>query len=369
MQKQRVMDTLTKLLSEVSQLNFEDLFLLKERILLETANQKADIYTKLSEQLKVCPYCGDENYIKWGRYREMNRYMCKTCQRTFVPTTGTAIHCSKKPDEFINFSAVMFSEGMNTLKNQSKRVGISKTTAFYWRHRILIAMGCEIPVFKNATEMDDIWLRYSQKGRKGLKYSRKRGRSSHKADNNFQSKIMITKERNGELDMSFIKIGRLSEKDLTDRFSEKFTETSILYSDMHPSIRAFSSSQNIKHESFKAKNHVKNKLCHVQTVNYLAGAFKDIVNKHLRGVSSKYLQNYANWFAVREKYKKSKDGVKNMITDCFSNIKAWDMSTNIEKLYEQFLSNHSVRTYRCPTKKKWKSQNWNFENAKSGIYL
>ncbi|MCK5678033.1 MAG: IS1595 family transposase [Flavobacteriaceae bacterium] len=363
------MGNLAKIMSGISQLNFEDLFLLREQVSLETAKQKKEIYAKLSEQVKLCPHCGSENFIKWGTYSEMNRFMCKECHHTFIPTTGTAIHWSKKPDELINFSTVMFSEGLSTLKHQSKRVGVSQTTAFHWRHRILIALGSETPVFKNATEMDDIWLRYSQKGRKGLKYSRKRGRSSHKGDNNFQAKVLITKEREGELDVSLIKIGRLSEKDLSDKFSGKFTETAILYSDMHPSIRAFSKSENIKHEVFKAKTHAKNKLCHVQTVNYLAGAFKDTVNKSLRGVSTKYLQNYANWFALKEKYKKNKDAVKNMITGCLSNIKAWDMSTNIEKMYEQFLLNHSVRTYRCPTQKRWKYQNWNSENAKSGIYI
>ena len=363
------MGNLAKIMSGISQLNFEDLFLLRERISLETANKEKEIYTKLSEQVKSCPSCNSENYIKWGHYRNMNRFMCKDCKQTFIPTTGTAIHWSKKPNEFINFSLVMFTEGLNTLKQQSKRVGVSQNTAFYWRHKILIALGSETPVFTKATEMDGIWFRYSQKGRKGLKYSRKRGKSSHKGDNNFQAKILITKERKGKLDMSLLKIGRLSAKDLSDKFSGKFTETAIIYSDKHPSIKAFTKLENIKHESFKAKTHAKNKLCHVQTVNYLAGAFKYSVNRCLRGVSTKYLQNYANWFAVKEKYKKSKDGAENMITDCLSNVKAWDMSTNIEKLYEQFLLNHSVRTYRCPTHKKWKYQNWNFENAKSGIYI
>jgi len=45
------------------------------------------------------------------------------------------------------------------------------------------------------------------------------------------------------------------------------------------------------------------------------------------------------------------------------------MITKSEKLYEQFLVIHSVRTYRFPTQKIWKYQNWNFENAKFGIYI
>ncbi len=363
------METLEKLLPKISQLNFEDLFLLKERILQETEKQKTDIYKNLQNQVTSCPHCASVKFTKWGHYGDMNRFKCKDCNKTFIPTTGTAIHWSKKPDEFINFSTVMFSEGFNTLKLQSKRVGISIVTAFNWRHRILISLGSETPIFKKETEMDGIWFRYSQKGRKGLKYSRKRGRSSHKGDNNFQAKVLITKERNGVSDMSLIKIGRLSEDDISNKFSGKFEKTAILYSDKHPSIKAFSKSESINHENFKAKEHVENKDCHVQTVNYLAGALKNKVNTLLHGVSTKYLQNYTNWLAIKEKFKNDKNSVKSIITNCLSNTKAWDMSVNIEKLYEQFILNHSVRTYRCPTIKMWKYQNWNFENAKLGIYL
>lgn len=363
------MGVLAKIISQIPHLNFEELFLLGEQISLQTVKQKHEIYTNLEKQIKCCPHCKSENYIRWGNYSNMKRFMCKECNRTFIATTGTAIHWLKKPDEFINYATIVFSEGFNTLEQQSKRVGISQNTAFYWRHRILIALGSDVPIFKKATEMDEIWFRYSQKGRKGLKYSRKRGRSSHKGDNSFKAKVMITKERLGELDMSLIKIGRLSAQNIVDKFSGKFTKTSILFSDKHPSFKCFSKSEGINHEVFTAKSHVKNKICHVQTVNYLAGAFNNGVNHCLRGVSTKYLQNYATWFAVKEKYKNSKEKIKNIITDCLSNIKAWDMNTNIEKLYEQFILNHSERTYRCPTKKTWKYQNWNFENAKSGIFI
>ena len=263
----------------------------------------------------------------------------------------------------------MFSENFNSLEALSKRVHISKKTAFEWRHRILISLGSESPNFKGITEMDGIWFLYSQKGRKGLKYSRKRGGSSRKGDNNFQAKVLITKERDGGADMSLVKIGRLSKADISRNISGKFESTSILVSDKHSSIASFAKSEHIKHESFIAKKHVRDKIYHVQTVNNIAGSLRSKINNGLRGVSTKYLQNYVNWFAVKDKYKSSKDKVKKTIMLCISNRKSWDMFTNIENLYKEFILNYSVRTYRCPTKKQWKSQNWNYENAKLGIYI
>lgn len=363
------MNDFAKIQQKIYDLSYEELFLLDELISTQKLKKKQEIYSKVAEQVNECPHCHSKKYTKWGKYKTKIRYKCNSCKRTFTATTGTALHYLKKPNVYLNYITVMFSEGFNSLESEAKRIGISKTTAFSWRHRTLIALGSEAPFFNGFTEIDDIWFRYSQKGRKGLKYSRTRGRSSHKGDSNFQAKLLITKEREAALDMSVVKIGRLSSDDISNKLSGKFSEHSTLISDKHPSIKKFAKSENVNYESFIAKSHVKEKKYHVQTVNYIAGALKNGINHRLRGVSTKYLQNYATLFSVREKYKQNKNKVKNIIIDCFSNIKAWDMNTNIEKIYEQFILNNSKRTYRCPTNASWKSQNWNLQNAKLGVFI
>jgi len=363
------MEDFKNILQSIGNLSLEEIFILEEHLSSKKTKEKQEIYSSISEQVDQCPHCHSEAVIKWGNYKGMDRYMCKNCKRTFIPTTGTAVHRLKKPDIFLNFATVMLSEGFNSLKAEAERVGISKTTAFEWRHRLLVSLGSGAPGYNGITEIDDIWFRYSQKGRKGLKYGRKRGRSSHRGDNGYQTKLLITKEREGALDMSVVTIGRLSEQDISGKLGGKFGDDAVIMSDSHPSIKKFSNTENVKHESFIAKSHVKDKTCHVQTVNQLASTIKDRVNHRLRGVSTKYLQNYATWLSVMEKYKSTKGKVKEIVILSLSNIKAWDMHTNIEKLYEQFILNHSTRTYRCPVKKEWKSQNWNFENAKTGVFI
>ena len=158
------MGILAKIISQSSRLNFEDLFLLSEQISLQRSKHKEEIYTRLGEQVKSCPHCQSGNYITWGNYNKMKRFMCKECNRTFIPTTGTAMHWLKKPNEFINYLTVVSGVGGYVFDRLSNRVGISSDSAFYWRHRILIALNSGTPMFKKATEMDDIWVRYSQKG-------------------------------------------------------------------------------------------------------------------------------------------------------------------------------------------------------------
>lgn len=363
------MSAIIQIKEQIAALNFEELYELEEFISGNIDKQKQSIIEIALPQKCDCPHCMSSEIIKWGNSKGFQRFMCKKCKRTFTNKTGSLLHHIKKADELIKYSMLMFSEGINNLETLAKRIGISKKTALDWRHKILISLGSEAPVFKKLTEIDGVWFRYSQKGRKGLKYSKKRGRSSHQGDSGFQAKVLITKERKGILDMSFIKIGRLSKKDIARRLSGKFEKTSVLVSDKHRSIASFAKSEDITHESFIASEHVRDKIYHVQTINNIAGFLDTSINRQLRGVSTKYLQNYVTWATLQDNNKRNKNKVKEIITDCISNKNSWDMFTNIEKLYKDFIMKYSVRTYRCPTKKHWKSQFWNFENAKLGAFL
>lgn len=363
------MEKLAKIKELINTLDFEEQLELDKYFTGFLDNKEHQLVHEALETVKKCPHCGKSKIIQWGNYKGQKRYKCQKCERTFTPSTGSVLHCLNKKQKFIKYLILMFYEDFNDLKTLAKRIGISVKTAFDWRHRILIALRTEAPDLKGIVEMDDLWFLYSQKGRKDLKYSRKRGGSSRKGDNNFQAKVLVTKERENFADMSLVKIGRLSKVDISRRLSGKIKKTSILVSDKHASIASFAKSESLKHESFIAKTHVKDKIYHVQTVNYMAGALDTRINRWLRGVSTKYLQNYVTWFAILDNYKKVKNKIEKIITLCISNKNAWNMFTNIEKLYEQFILEHSKRTYRCPTKKHWKSQYWNLENAKSGFFL
>jgi len=72
----------------------------------------------------------------------------------------------------------------------SEKFGISIPTAFSWRHKILLSLPELDSKFTNKTQIDDIWFRCSQKGRKGFKYSKKKCGTSYRGDNDYQVKIL-----------------------------------------------------------------------------------------------------------------------------------------------------------------------------------
>jgi transposase-like protein len=311
----------------------------------------ADSIIHIEDKALPCPYCGSDKIIKHSKYKNRQRYKCKTCSRTFSSTTGTLIHHLKKPDKFGQYASIIEKEGLLTIAKMAKRLDISIPTSFDWRHKILLSLPEEKFKFSGETQMDDLWFLYSQKGRNGLKYARKRGGSSRKGDNGFQVKIMAASDKH-HVEMKLAKIGRISKNDIICAVGDKFKKDTKLVTDAHHSFSSFAKVAGLEHVNFTSKKHKAVTGENVQYINNMAERLKTLINRGMRGVSTKYLQAYVSYFAYKEKNEIN-------VREHLKNKKVWDVFTNIEKMYAKFIENKSVRTYRCPTKRNWKSQNWN----------
>jgi transposase-like protein len=305
-----------------------------------------------------CPYCTSSEFIKYSFYKGNQRYSCKSCKRTFTQRTGTVLQSLKKPDDFLHYYSAMIEDGFVPMRKMTKKFGISLQTAFDWRHKALILLDVHKDAFKDITEIDDLWFRFNSKGRKDLHFSKKRGYSNKLGDNDFETKLLVAADRNNHLDMSVVRVGRIKKIDIIRKIGDRVNANTTLTSDKHSSIASFAKELNVKHVTFKAKDHVADKTHHVQYVNNIASRLKHEINHNLRGVATKYLQNYANWFKEMEVLKNEKEITASAIKDLLSQNHAWDLYLNIEKEYEVFLKKYSERTYRCPTQRFRKSQNW-----------
>lgn len=333
---------------------FEKLDNIQQADLLKELSDKKSIQIEnLKTDINKCHYCQSDKIIKYGKSKGLQRYMCKSCNHTFSPTTGTFVHHIKKKEKMLEYGKIIETEGLQTIAYMSEKVGISIPTAFAWRHKILLSTPKKKDNFEGETQMDDLWFLYSQKGRKGLKYSRKRGGSKRKGDNNFQVKI-ITASDTIDVEMKVARIGRISKNDIVCAVGDKFTKSQKLVTDGHSSYKAFAKETKLEHISFLAKKHKAETGENVQYINNLAGRFNTNINHILKGVSTKYLQLYSSYFAYTEK-----NNFCIMNGTQINNAKVWDTYTNIEKIYKEFIETKSIRTYRCPTNKTWKSQNWN----------
>jgi hypothetical protein len=151
--------------------------------------------------------------------------------------------------------------------------------------------------------------------------------------------------------MSLVRIGRLRKADIERKVSGRFSGDCELVSDKHRSIAAFAKSENLKHIGFKASEHTAGGEYHVQNINNMASGLKSVVNGALKGVSTKYLQNYANWYRIRSK--KMDEGEMGRMLLLNKDVTSTHL--NREGIYKWFIENFSKRTYRCPVKKTYRS--------------
>lgn len=84
-----------------------------------------------------CPLCGSVEVIRHGRTKSnRQRYMCKDCKKSFSDTTNTIAYHSKQP---YNVWVKVINDTLECrpLRQTAEVIGISTTTVFSMRHKIL----------------------------------------------------------------------------------------------------------------------------------------------------------------------------------------------------------------------------------------
>lgn len=82
-----------------------------------------------------CPYCGSGMEICYEHARRKQRFLCKDCRRTFVPTTNTIMANS-------HFSTSVWKEMIadtlhgNAIDYSARRLDLYHQAAFDLRHKI-----------------------------------------------------------------------------------------------------------------------------------------------------------------------------------------------------------------------------------------
>ena len=278
-----------------------------------------------------CPHCKSNAIQANGRNKGVQRYRCKACGKNFSETTGTPLAWLKKKDKWSAYLQCMLKG--YSLRKCAEEVGIGLQTSFDWRHKILSAFKTvSAERFEHILESDEIFFLESEKGNKNLtRPARKRGGKASKAGiNEDHVAVVISRDRDGRADMKIATRGRISKKDLDRVFEDRIEKGTILCTDSHRSYTAFARSKELNHQKIKANKgqYVKDQVFHVQNVNNLSKRLKDWLYQ-FNGVSTKYLQNYLNWFLVLEKLKESTKKVSMLALFALSTNEAWFDFKNI----------------------------------------
>ena len=296
----------------------------------------------LDNKLGCCPHCGHKKYVKFGIDKGSQRYKCKSCNRSFTEYTGTWMAGLQRKDKVDDYLALMYQE--KSLDKIKEALSINKKTAFDWRHKILSALqDTDKDDFTGITESDETFFLDSKKGQSVTdRASRKRGGTSKtKGISNDQVAVIVTQDRTSTLDLRVVTMGRLKKMDIEKAIGSRINkDQTILCSDAHVSYKGFAIDNNLEHHTLKGiiKQRVKDKIYHIQHVNSTHNRVKKWIDNTFWGVSTKYLQQYLNWYRIKEKLKHRNDKLNAFINKVAEDISAQHKYLTIEDGYQKLLS-------------------------------
>lgn len=327
----------------------------KKKLLADLINisstQKQSIFDTLrrdffEKEVQKCPHCESRNFVGYGTDKGSRRFKCKECKRTFTEYTGTwlaRLHDKQLAAQYVEY--LLDEKGIIKISEELK---IANQTSFDWRHKFLSAFeNIDKEIFKGVTESDEAFFLFSEKGRKNIekRKARKRGGKSEKRGiSDEQVAVIVTADRKQELDLKVSTMGRITRKDIENAIGNRIGKETILCTDSHVSYKSFALSKKLEHHTIKAslKEYVKEKVYHVQTVNSLDSRLKPWINLHFKGVATKYLQNYLNWFKFKQLLKKTTEKLNTFLYKSFFENTAWTKFKSIEENYEKWLCNNAV---------------------------
>lgn len=317
----------------------------KERVynqILRIVSEYDYDFTEIELQSKngdgcTCPHCNSKKTFKNGVIKGVQRFICKDCKKNFRPNTGSATSGLKKKELFKAYIPQLLAG--HSIRKCAKETGVCIQTAFDWRHKTLSAFNKQQSETKlsGICESDDVYFTFSNKGErnlsraprkrgKGIFETKKRGISSDKIA------VIISSDRKGNKHLQAVKRGRVSAKDIESVLKGKLEPQTILCTDTHRSYIAFAKQHDIEHHTIKASaKEYKRGTYHVQHVNSIASDLKLWISD-FKGVSTKYLQNYLNWYAVTDVIEKAVNPAKSTAIMISLSAVAWEQFKNIGNL-------------------------------------
>ncbi len=266
-----------------------------------------------------------------------------------------------KKDLFLEFAEIVKREGILTLKEVSKSLNIANLTAFDWRHKCLSSVPKITKTYNYNIFCKDFRVNFSQKGRKGVRENVVPIKFMSYSDlSNFSQIISY-------LDGKFIcnriaTVGPLKNEHIKRVLYDKIKSVKNIYYLVENDLQM----KEIQSKKIKiidlSKYHDGNKINKkTNRISKINNELKIWVGLKMNGVATKYLQLYSNYFCYRQIYNFNPIGRLSL------NLRyVWSLFTKMEYFYKNFITNHTIKDYILPTKRKWKTS-FNYSLAGSEI--
>lgn len=247
-----------------------------------------------------CPWCSGNKVIRYGKKHGKQRFFCKGCGRTFVPTTKTVMSMSHQSQDIWD---AMIEDTVNghALSYSEKRLDISHQVAFNMRHKILLSLqdkeAADSSVLQDVSELDETFVLECYKG-KPLpddidRPARKHGAKAMKRGISDEYICICTgAQRKSDVILKAVNRAKPSAEEIAEVFEGHIGEGALLLTD---GLRSYNVLESIADCSIKNVTDEKTSFYNLNTVNNLHSFVKDQYTFY-RGVATKYINRYCVLF-------------------------------------------------------------------------
>lgn len=276
---------------------------------LEIVTQRKSTNSKLLHREKkktVCSKCDSSNIVKNGHTKSgVQTYKCKDCNHRFNDASNTMIANSK-----LNYQQIStYFECMDnhlSIRKTAKKMGVSATTVFLLRHKVLSALSHirKQTKFKGIVETDELYESINLKGtKKGNmpRFSKPRSSKggSKRGISNHQVCIASAIDEYDNCFMEVVGTGPITSDQVKDVFKNNMSECELLVTDCKSSYEDYAKGQSLHLEQVKSGTYVNDNGYSLANINSLHSEFETFMSS-FKGVSTKHVQGYCDWFCFRK---------------------------------------------------------------------
>jgi transposase-like protein len=272
---------------------------------LRAGGQDEEVRSLLESRMThmpACPHCNGNRVVRNGSASGLQRYKCRSCQRTFNALSTTPLARLRMKAKWLQQQDVLV-QGLS-VKKAAIALDVAATTAFRWRHRFLrLAQSAKATELAGVVEADETFFLRSDKGQRPGRKPRKRGgRASRKERGMDLIAILVARDRSGAT--ADFMIDTVSKACLSQALRPHIQADAILCTDGSPAMAAAARELGVQHEhvNLSAGERVRGPW-HIQNANAYHGRLKGWITR-FKGVATDYLESYLGWFRALDRASK-----------------------------------------------------------------
>lgn len=263
-------------------------------------NSNSKIISKFKIEEKCCKKCGCILHKNGKTKAGIQKYICSGCKLTSSETTETIICHSKLSFEIWSNVIDNLLNGFS-LRRIAEENNISLLTSFRLRHKVLYALKSFIKNIKlsGKIQSDEKYFSINLKGTKPQnmpRYSKKRTSTTSPYRGISHHKICVVSsiDENDNLLLEIVGLGRCTTDMLKDSLGLKLNNAKSINADSASAYQEFCSEYKLTLNAIPSGFH-NDGIFNISEINGIHSQLETWISK-FRGISTRHLQEYLDWF-------------------------------------------------------------------------